>query len=244
MNLTDPSKSVTSTLDGPALVALAKAGHPLTVTEIAQRAVRGSEIGIRRALVRLVDEGIVSSVKIGKTTIYSLNRDHIAAPLVLEMSRLRSELWRRLSVEVSRWRVSPMYACVFGSAARHDGDEQSDIDILLVRIPTQVEIDDTPRRAAKKRTRRKLDDRAPAEPSLTPMSETSLERWNVNVDRLRDLVPKWSGNRAQIVELTSLEWSRECRDQSEFAINVANDGVRMYEELNPRPFRYHTDVRE
>jgi hypothetical protein len=234
--------SITATLDGPTLIALATVVQPLTVNEIAHRASRGSEIGIRRALVRLVDEGIVSAVKIGKTTVYNLNRDHVAASVVLEMSRLRAELWRRLSVEISSWRVTPAYACVFGSAARRDGDESSDIDILLVRAPTQDEIGENSRRAMKAKQMRGLAEGVSSALSHTPPSAAAHHRWDASVDRLRDLVPKWTGNRAHIVELTTLEWNRERKARSEFAVNVENDAVRIFEELVPLAFRYHKDA--
>jgi hypothetical protein len=50
MDLSDPTRSVTPTLDGSVLAVLAAAGHPLTVGQVAAKAARGSEIGIRRSL--------------------------------------------------------------------------------------------------------------------------------------------------------------------------------------------------
>ena len=44
--MSDPTRALTPTLDGPVLSVLARAGRPLTVGEIAQQAARGSEIGI------------------------------------------------------------------------------------------------------------------------------------------------------------------------------------------------------
>jgi hypothetical protein len=44
MDLTDPTRSITGTLDGPVLAVLAEAGRPLTVGEVAAQSARGSEI--------------------------------------------------------------------------------------------------------------------------------------------------------------------------------------------------------
>src|SRR5665213_789267 len=79
MNLSDPTRAVTATLDGTVLAVLAAAGKPLTVGQVAQQAVRGSEIGIRRSLARLVDQGIVRATLMGRNQVHELNRNHIAA---------------------------------------------------------------------------------------------------------------------------------------------------------------------
>src|SRR5665213_4628212 len=97
MNLSDPSMAITSSLDGSVLVALAGAGKPLTVSEVAMASVRGSEIGVRKSLGRLVAQGIVSATELGNTRVYSLSRDHVAAGVAVEMAQLRSELWRRIA---------------------------------------------------------------------------------------------------------------------------------------------------
>src|SRR5665213_866259 len=121
MNLADPSSSITSTLDGPVLVVLANAGKPLTVSEVASLSVRGSEIGIRKSLGRLVGQGIVIATDIGNSRAYQLNRDHVAADIALKMASLRTSLWRLIARDVEKWRYPPLFACIFGSAARHDG---------------------------------------------------------------------------------------------------------------------------
>jgi predicted nucleotidyltransferase len=51
------------------------------------------------------------------------------------LSGLRLELWKRLRDTLGTWNPKPVYACVFGSAARQDGDASSDIDLLLVHPP-------------------------------------------------------------------------------------------------------------
>jgi hypothetical protein len=71
VDLTDPTRALTPTLDGPVLAVLAHAGRPLTVGEIAQQAVRGSEIGIRRSVARLVEQGFVAATQMAGTSFTS-----------------------------------------------------------------------------------------------------------------------------------------------------------------------------
>src|SRR4051794_33898306 len=135
MNLSDPTRAVTGTLEGPVLAGLAAAGKPLTVGQVAQQAARGSEIGIRRSLGRLVEQGIIRATLMGRNQVHQLNRDHVAASVADALAGLRNELWKRFRDELRTWRPKPLYASVFGSAARRDGDEGSDIDLLLVHPP-------------------------------------------------------------------------------------------------------------
>jgi predicted nucleotidyltransferase len=111
------------------------AGHPMTVGDAAKLVARGSEIGVRRCLARLVDEGIVKSTEMGRNRVHELNREHLAAPVAELLAKLRPELFSRIRAELNKWRPKPYYACVFGSAARADGGTTSDIDLLLVHAP-------------------------------------------------------------------------------------------------------------
>ena len=117
MDLGDPTRSITPTLDGPVLAVLARSGRPLTVGEVAAETVRGSEIGVRRCLARLVDQGLVQATEMGRNRVHELNREHVAAPIATTMADLRTELWRRMRKELSGWKPKPLYACAFGSAA-------------------------------------------------------------------------------------------------------------------------------
>jgi predicted transcriptional regulator len=116
VDLTDPTRALTPTLDGPVLAVLAGAGRPLTVGEIAQQAVRGSEIGIRRSVARLVEQGLVTATQMGRNLVHELNRDHVAARAALSLADLRLELWKRLRDTLSEWTEKPVHAAVFGLA--------------------------------------------------------------------------------------------------------------------------------
>ena len=135
VDLTDPTRAMTPTLDGPVLAVLALAGKPLTAGEVAARTPRGSEIGVRKCLARLVEQGTVRATQMGRNRVHELNREHLAAPVAELLANLRLELWNRFRKTLGTWNPKPLYGCVFGSAARGDGDAESDIDLLLVHAP-------------------------------------------------------------------------------------------------------------
>jgi len=132
MYLMRPHTLVSSSADPDALVVLAHAAGPLTGREVARRAGR-SQDRTRQVLERLVDHGIVLREDVGAARLYSLNREHLAAPAIVELSELRALLVDRLRAELAAWKRPPLGAALFGSAARGDGDLDSDIDLLVVR---------------------------------------------------------------------------------------------------------------
>ena len=137
MDLIEPASAVVPSLDGPVLMVLAGTTRPLSAREIARLTKRGSWAGVRKVLQRLVSQGIVSVQDAKPALLYSLNRDHIAAPAIGLLADLREELVRRLSHSIMAWPVAPVYACLFGSAARGEGSVESDIDLFIVR-PAEV----------------------------------------------------------------------------------------------------------
>jgi predicted nucleotidyltransferase len=200
MDLSDPTRSVVATLDGAVLAVLASAGRPLTVGQVARQAARGSEIGIRRTMARLVEQGIVRATVMGRNTVHELNRDHIAAPIAQALADLRPALWQRLRDELDSWQVPPSYACVFGSAARGDGNTGSDIDLFLVRPPLHPEEE------------------------LPPEAE---QQWEEQVDRMRDLVQAWTGNPLQVVELSGQQWQNPSPAQKRLLAEIERDAVEL-----------------
>lgn len=199
MDLSDPTRAVTPTLDGPVLAVLAAAGHPMTVGEIAKLVVRGSEIGVRRCLARLVDEGIVKSTEMGRNRVHELNREHLAAPVAELLAKLRPELFGRIRAELSKWRPKPYYACVFGSAARADGGPTSDIDLLLVHAPFPGD----PKPPKQKRISDSLMQMFSTPP---PVVSSEAKRWPAQIELLREKVRSWTGNPVQVVDLSWAEW--------------------------------------
>lgn len=133
MDFGHPLRVVTPTLDGEVLRVLAGADAEFTGRAVHQLIGQGSENGVRRALARLVSEGVVDSRQAGRATLHRLNRDHVASSWIEGLTGLRAQLLERLRSEIGSWAVQPVAAAVFGSVARGEAGPASDLDIVLVR---------------------------------------------------------------------------------------------------------------
>jgi predicted nucleotidyltransferase len=132
MDLARPISTVVPSLDGPVLTVLARTTEPLTGRRIQQLAGVGSESGVRKVLQRLTETGLVGASQAGASTLYILNRQHIAAAAVEQLINLRQRLVDRIRDAIEDWATAPVHASLFGSVARGEGDLDSDIDILLI----------------------------------------------------------------------------------------------------------------
>ena len=139
MNLSHPLRGVLPTLDAPALEVLAGTSRPLSGHQVYVLAQAGTARGIRLALARLVSQGVVLADDHPGATLYSANREHLAWPAIETIVGLRSVLLEQLRARIAAWPVSPVHASIFGSAARGEADEASDLDLLLVRPATADE---------------------------------------------------------------------------------------------------------
>lgn len=189
----------------------------MTVGDVARQVVRGSEIGIRRCLARLVEEGIVKATEMGRNRVHELNREHLAAPIAERLAGLRPELFDRIRSALSKWKPKPYYACVFGSAARADGDVLSDIDLLVVHPPFPGD----PRPPKQQRLRDSLAQMWTEPP---PVSAADVRRWPRQVEVVREQIRSWTGNAAQIVDLSWAEWLGERNGDGIFA-EIRSDGI-------------------
>lgn len=171
MDLGRPYTVICPTLEGPVLDVLAHTTRPLTGREIARLASRGSERGVRLVLHRLVAQGLVTAREAGSASLFALNREHVAAGIVEDLVRLRVELIERIRGEVKDWSSRPVHVSVFGSAARADGQVESDIDLLIVR-PEDLAEDDPQWRE-----------------QLHRLAER-IERWSGNHASLHEVTPK------------------------------------------------------
>lgn len=138
MNVSRAYSAVAPTVEGDVLVVLAGTTQPLTGRRVARLARRGSVAAIAKALDRLVRQGLVLRQEAPPASLYTLNRQHVAAPTVENMALIRTVLLDRLRDAFSTWSTPPLHASLFGSTAREDGDLDSDIDIFVVR-PTGVD---------------------------------------------------------------------------------------------------------
>ncbi|MGO8956895.1 MAG: nucleotidyltransferase domain-containing protein [Streptosporangiaceae bacterium] len=228
MNLTDPTSSITSTLDGPVLAVLALAGRPMTAGDVSSQMPRGSEIGVRRSLARLVEQGIVCATEMGRNRVHELNRSHVAAPIADLLAGLRLEVWKRLRAKLATWNPKPQYGCVFGSAARADGDSGSDIDVLLVHAPFPGESD--PRRQSARLTQLAA---YASELMTVQLTERQAGKWRRQVDDLHPQVEAWTGNPMQALEMSTYEWADHRRRRTPIYQEITRDAIKIAGETDP-----------
>lgn len=141
MDLSRPIASVVPSLDGDVLMVLAGTTRPVTGREVSRLVRRGSWSGVRRVLHRLVEQGTVTAQEATPSLLYVLNRDHVATQAVLALARIRTEFFDRIRNHIRQWGIVPVSAAIFGSAARGDGNTDSDVDVFIVR-PDAVDEDD------------------------------------------------------------------------------------------------------
>ena len=195
----------------------------MTVGEVAALTPRGSEVGVRKSLGRLVDQGIVRATEMGRNRVHELNRDHVAAPIAEALAGLRLALWKRFRSTLGAWDPKPVYGCVFGSAARGDGDADSDIDLLLVRAPVAGETD--PRRASAGLAEM-MAGRA-SEFMANQLTARQAAKWDRQVMHLHELVPAWTGNPLQVVEMSAFEWADHHRRRTGLFTEINRDGIQV-----------------
>lgn len=134
MDISSPISSVIPGVPGVILQVLARTTQPLTGSGIADLvAPRWSRAGVTKALHGLVESGLVTCISAGRANLYTLNREHVAATPVLELSHLRATLIDRISAAVRAWPTAATAVYVYGSLARGSGSSASDIDLLVVR---------------------------------------------------------------------------------------------------------------
>jgi hypothetical protein len=132
MELHRPLRIVTPTLDADVLAVLALADEEFTVGQLT-RLIPASEAGLRKVVGRLSAQGIVAATRHGPLTTYALNRQHLGAEPVIALARMRSRLLAEIESVLAAWSSPPTYGALFGSAARGQMSESSDIDVFLVR---------------------------------------------------------------------------------------------------------------
>ena len=126
-------------LDSQVLTVLSRSRDHLTADQI-HRVLpeHGSLSGVRKSLDRLLRQGIVSERAAGHTSGYALNQDHLLINAVLMVADAKSALTTRIRETVQQqFSFEPTLVVMFGSAARGDMSDDSDIDVLFV-IPDGV----------------------------------------------------------------------------------------------------------
>ena len=142
MDVSNPMADVVPSAHGPVLDVLASTSTPLTGRAIAELTrPRVSQPRVAQILAKLAETGLVDRTPAGAASLFSLNRDHVAASAVEALASLRQQLWSRIAEHAGAWANPPDGVVVYGSAARGDGSTASDIDLLVIR-PADVDADD------------------------------------------------------------------------------------------------------
>jgi len=169
-----PYTAICPTLDSDVLAALAGTRRPMTGREVA-RLVGRSPRGVLEVLSRLAEHGLVDREEAGRALLFTLNREHVAAPAVDALAGMRTELLRRIRDAVASWDIQPLNASLFGSTARGEGDTHSDIDLFVVR-PDEVSDEDA-------RWRSQVDELA-----------IKIQRWTGNHASIAEVAEREIGN--------------------------------------------------
>ena len=141
MNLASPLRTLIPSLESAVLEVLVRTESQMSPTQIARLAPRGSRQGLTLALDRLVEHGLVVAEPANHGYGYRFNRGHVLAETVFGGIRAKTELVERLESAIATLDPQPMHVALFGSVARGDGDEGSDID-LFVLISSSVDVRD------------------------------------------------------------------------------------------------------
>lgn len=141
MDLNRPLGVITPTIDAEVLSVLAGARATFTGRQVQQVMGSHTQKAVWSSLQRLCEQGVVLKEQKGSAGIYSLNRDHLASPYILGLANLKNELLERITKVITGWEIKPVFAAIFGSAARGVMRLDSDIDIFIVR-PDKVKADD------------------------------------------------------------------------------------------------------
>lgn len=140
MDFVHPVQAVIPGTQGRVLAVLAESTAELNLRTVARLA-SVSPAQASRVLPGLVELGLVERREVPPSSLFRLNRQHIAAQAVIELARSHDIALERIATAARNLQVPPASLIIFGSFARREADRHSDIDALIVR-PDGVDEDD------------------------------------------------------------------------------------------------------
>lgn len=196
MDLSRPWRSVAPSLDLGVLAALDRQERPYIAREIADFA--GATVpGVRRVVERLVDDGLVTAVQVGRSRGYQRNGAHIMADPIRDIVRSQARLRARIVEAIDEWAHPAAVVALFGSAARAAADSDSDVDLLILRH----------------------------EPA--PHEASSPEVWEEQLGLLHSSILTWTGNHADVLSFTVTEWQQQIDADAPLVGQVLRDGILL-----------------
>jgi hypothetical protein len=134
VNLTNPMRDVINSAHADVLRVLVRTDQPLSGRRVADLTDGGvKHVRATQILNDLTRAGIVVREDRPPAQLFTLNRDHVAAPAIEALATQQDLLWRRTRELVATWNPAAAAVWLFGSAARGAGTTGSDIDLLVLR---------------------------------------------------------------------------------------------------------------
>jgi len=130
VDLESPLRTLASPVEAEALRVLAGADTEFTAAQVQRLAGQASLFGVRKALHRLSDSGVVTPDRHGNTHTWRANRRHLLWPAIEAAVNARARLLDKIEDKVRDEEGVDAY--LYGSFARRESSPDSDVDILLV----------------------------------------------------------------------------------------------------------------
>jgi predicted nucleotidyltransferase len=140
MDFMHPVQAVIPGVQGDVLAVLSETTAELNLRTVARLA-GVSPAQASRVLPGLVELGLVERREVPPSSLFRLNRENVAAKVVIELARSRDTALERIGAAARELPLPPTSVIIFGSFARREADRQSDIDAVIVR-PDDVDDDD------------------------------------------------------------------------------------------------------
>lgn len=140
MDFRHPIESIIPGAQGRVLAVLLNSTGDLNVRNIAR--IGGVSVAqASRVLPGLVELGIVERREVPPSSLFRLIPEHVASRSLLELVNVRRGLFGELGILSESLNPKPTSVIVFGSVARGDSGDGSDLDLIVVR-PSDLPNDD------------------------------------------------------------------------------------------------------
>ncbi len=140
MDFVHPVQAVIPGAQGRVLAVLAETTAEHNLSTLARLA--GVSVAqASRVMPSLVDLGLVERREVPPSSQFRLIRQNVVAQAIIDLARSRDAALSRIGAAAAALPVAPVSIIVFGSFARGEADEQSDLDAIVVR-PDEVGEDD------------------------------------------------------------------------------------------------------
>jgi predicted nucleotidyltransferase len=135
-----PVQAVIPGVQGRVLAVLAETTAELNLRTLARLA--GVSVAqASRVMPRLVDLGLVERREVPPSSQFRLIRENVATQTIIDLARSRDTALSQIGAAAAALALPPLSIIVFGSFARGEATEQSDLDAVVVR-PDEVDEDD------------------------------------------------------------------------------------------------------